>query len=114
MVRLEKNNNTTSNATFRIHFFENTPTVSNGDNGALLVNLAGYVGYVDLPTMVAASNGAYTVSDSAGASMFNGTTSDGLYGYASSTYIYALIEARAAYTPTSGGILTLTANVEKF
>lgn len=113
-VRLETSNTTTTNATFRIHFFESSPTVANGDNGALSINLADYVGYVDMPTLSAATNGKYGVRHSEEASAYMGGTASGLYGYASSTYIYALVEARAAYTPASAEVFYVTATVEKF
>lgn len=113
-VRLETDVTTTTNATFRVHFFESEPTVANGDNGVLSYNLADYVGYVDMPTMTATTNGKYAVRHSHEASAFQGGVASGLFGYASSTYLHALIEARAAYTPGSGENFVLTATVEKF
>lgn len=113
-VRLEKTNATITNATFRVHFFSSSPTVANGDNGALSYNLADYIGFVDLPTMTALTNGGNAVRQSGEASGFMAGTAGGLYGYASSTYIFALLEARASYTPTSGETFTLTATCEKF
>lgn len=113
-VRLEKDNTTATNSTFRVHFFESNPTVVNGDNGVLSYNLSNYIGFVDMPTMTATTSGCYGVRHSGEASSFQAGSASGLFGYASSTYVYAIIEARAAYTPASGETLTLTVTAEKF
>lgn len=114
MVRLEKTATSVTNATFRVHFFESNPTVANGDNGVFSINLSDYIGFVDLPTMTAATNGAYATRMSSEASGFQSGTASGLYGYASSTFIYALVEVRGAYTPASGEAFTLSVTCEKF
>ena len=113
-VRLEKSGTTVTNATFRVHLWESVPTVANGDNGVLSYNAANYVGYVDMPAMTATTNSGQAVRVSGEASSWNGGTASGLYGFANSTYIYALIEARAAYTPVNAETFTINLTVEKF
>lgn len=104
-VRLAKSTNVTTNAQFRLHFFEARPTLGVGDNGALgaltalaVDSLRYYAGYVDV-TINRAGNDA----------------ADGSVGVAvpvvgtgltvrpeSGTSIFCVIQALAAYTPASG------------
>lgn len=113
-ARLEKSGLTVTSATFRVHLWESIPTAANGDNGALSFNQANYVGYVDMPAMLATTNGGQAVRCAGEASSWNGGTASGLFGFANSTYIYALIEARATYTPASNETFTLSLTIEKF
>lgn len=112
--RLEKSGTTVTNATFRVHFWESRPTMANGDNGVISNNAANYIGYVDMPAMKATTNSGEAVRHSGEASSWMGGTASGLFGSASSTYIYAVIEARASYTPASGETFTVSLTVEKF
>ena len=79
---------------FRIHLFKTAPTVTNGDNGALIVNgvAAGALGFVDVTLSSVFNDGAkgYAVTD---------IVFDTPGGAAT---LFALIEARGAYTPASG------------
>lgn len=98
-VRLRKTSTSLTNASFRMHFYSASPTVSNGDGGAWLTNLAeNYVGSVDVTmdkafTDGAGGNGVPTVG-----SEINFTTD---------TY-FVVIEARASYTPASSETFTLS------
>lgn len=107
-VRLKKSNTSLTNASFRVHFYDSDPTaasgITNGDNGAWLTKIAGYLGSCDI-TMdkafsdAAAGQAAPAVGSEMSAKLASGTT------------LYALLEARAAYTPASAEVFTLVAEV---
>jgi hypothetical protein len=107
-VKLETSGTSTTNASFRVHFYSSDPSASsgiaNGDNGAWSTNKAGYLGAVDVTIDKAFADGA------AG----HGTPNTGseisfvVSGGATKQVLYGLIEARAAYTPTSGETITVT------
>jgi hypothetical protein len=98
-VRLLKSGTSVTNASFRVHFYRDTPTVTNGDNGAWLSTHSHYIGSVDVTVDKAFSDGAKG-------------TSAGYLGLivepSGSASIYCLLEARAAYTPTSAEVFTVT------
>jgi hypothetical protein len=105
-VRLRKTGTSLTNAAFRIHFFNAAPTgIVNGDNGAWLTAMAGYVGAADVTCDRAFSDGA----EGAGVPL---TFCPITYQLNGGTTLYALIEARGAYTPVSGE--TFTVLVENF
>jgi len=94
--RLEKTGTSVTSAIFRVHFYNELPTVTNGDNGVWLSTQAGYVGSVDITVDKAFSDGAEGIgAPSAGSALIFAPVSG-------TTTLYALIEARAAYTPVSG------------
>lgn len=100
-VRIYKTGTSAANASFRLHLYEASPTVTNGDNGAWLSNkFSGWLGNVDVTSMLAFSDGcAGTGSAVAGSELLvRATTSGPLYG---------LLEARAAYTPASAEAFTV-------
>jgi len=90
-------------ASFRLHLFRTAPvTVTNGDNGAFSVSgVADYIGAFDVTVDRAFTDGAAGF----GVPVVGGEMSVDL---ASGTAIYGLLEARAAYTPTSAGTFTVT------
>lgn len=93
-----------TNASFRVHLFSVAPTVANGDNGALsMTGVAGYIGKVDITMDQAFTDGAFGASDI--------TMGDLQFKLPSGTVLYALIEARAAYTPGNAEVFTLHAEV---
>lgn len=88
---------------FRVHLFKNSPTVTNGDNGVFAAAgiAAIALGRVDVTLDYVYSDGSkgFVATDivfDAGAATQN---------------IYALIEARGAYTPASGETFTLALEV---
>lgn len=93
-VRLTKSNASIVNAAFRIHLFRGAPTVTSGDNAALAIGnglAKGYLGAVDV-----------TVGQALGDGAFGRAASDIIFETVKpETKIYALIEARGAYTPAS-------------
>lgn len=103
-IRLSKSGTTPTNATFRVHIYEQSPTVANGDNGAWSTNKsANYLGNIDAALMLAFSDGCATFGSAAAGSEFVLKLSSG-----SGTTLYALLEARAAYTPASAETFMLT------
>lgn len=95
-VRVSKNNTNVSNATFRLHLYAASPTVSNGDNAAWLsTQAANYLGFIDCAAMLAFSDGGASFgSAAAGAEM--------RLKLPSGSTVYGLVEARAAYAPPAG------------
>jgi hypothetical protein len=92
---------------FRIHLFKTAPTVANGDNGAFSCNgvAAILLGYIDVTMDRIFTDGAKGIGVPAVGSeiMFQAG--------AGTTNIYALVEARGAYTPISGEVLTVALEV---
>ncbi len=101
-VRLSKSSNSLANVSFRVHLFKTAPTSSAGDNAAFAGAITGVgavaLGYVDITMDQQYSDGAK------GFASINAKAFDAAAG---SQNIYALIEARAAYTPASGETFTL-------
>src|SRR3954454_3106231 len=100
-ARLSKSNTTPTNATFRLHLYEASPTVANGDNGAWSTSgAAGYLGFIDIATLLAFTDGCANFGAAAsGAEMrLRLTSGSTLFGY---------LEARAAYTPAAQEVFTV-------
>lgn len=109
--RLHKSTSTTANGTFRIHFFNDSPTTAN-DNAAFALRYterAMYIGFMDV----------VSVSDAAGAGAVAtpaATTLPLFFKSAagSSGNIYAVVTATAAYSPGSAETFSLTCTVERW
>lgn len=100
-ARIYKNGVAVSNANFRLHLYQALPAVTNGDNGAWLSSgAANWLGNIDIPSMLAFSDGA-SGSGSAAAG------SELLIRMASGTVVYGLLVALAAYTPASAEVFTV-------
>ena len=100
-VRLAKSGTVSANASFRVHLYGASPTAANGDGGAWSTNQSGfYLGAIDVASMKAFTDGSSDVGAALAGSEF-------LLRLSSGTAIYALIEARAAYTPAAGEAFTL-------
>lgn len=101
-ARIRKSGAGVVNSLFRVHLYSALPTVSNGDNGAWLTNQAAtYLGAIDVSVDRAFTDGA------AG----NGTPIAGFEINTVADTVFALIEARAAYTPVSGETFTLSLEI---
>jgi len=102
-VRISKSGTTATNASFRLHLYQSTsPTVANGDNGAWSTDqAANYLGPVDVTSMFAFTDGCTGVGAATAGSEF-------LIRTASKGVVYGLLEARAAYTPASAEVFTVT------
>ena len=100
-ARLTKSGTSPTNANFRIHLYEASPVPQNGDNGAWSTDhAASWLGSIDVTSMLAFTDGCTgTGSATAGSEMFLRLASGS---------IFALIEAKAAYTPAANEVFTLT------
>ena len=101
-ARITKSGTSATNANFRIHFYETSPTPANGDNGAWSTDQAvHWLGNIDVTAMLAFTDGCTGIgSATAGSEMF--------IRMAAGKTLYALLEAKAAYTPVSGEVFTVT------
>ncbi|MDB5725476.1 MAG: hypothetical protein JWQ16_2230 [Novosphingobium sp.] len=104
-VLISKTNPVLTNAQFRVHLFLGAPVVSSGDNAA--INIAGVaatpIGTVDVTVDQAYGDGS--LGDAVAALVAD--LADGV------RQLFAVIEALAAYTPTSGETFTLTLETER-
>jgi hypothetical protein len=101
-ARIRKSGTSITNSQFRLHLYSASPTVTNGDNGTWLSdNAANYIGGFDVTIDKAFSDGASG----------NGLPTVGSEINFTSDTIYGLLEARAAYTPASAEVFTLTLEV---
>lgn len=104
-AKIRTGNTSITNASFRIHFYAVTETSSVGDNTAIVLpSVADYRGSIDVTLDKAFADGACgfgipAVGDSI------------VIDPASGTSLFALIEARAAYTPTSAQVFTVELEV---
>jgi hypothetical protein len=102
-VTLKKSGTAVTNATFVLHLFRDSPTVANGDNGAISVaNSANYAGKIAID---ASSTSPTVTGGSTGFSLSSSTNPvaadiDGI--------LYGLLEATAAYTPASAEVFTVS------
>lgn len=87
---------TVTAATFRLHLYRDSPTVANGDNGAISSSVSNYQGFIDIdgtaPAMTGGGRGwGQYVSNSLVGKMSIITDVDQL--------LFGLLEARGAYAP---------------
>lgn len=102
-ARLVKSNISPTLSAFRLHLYQKTMTVANGDNGAWSSSGAlDYLGFLAGPTVLQAfTDGcADAAPATAGAEI--------IARLGSGTTLFGLLEARAAYTPVSGEVFTVT------
>jgi hypothetical protein len=105
-AKIQKSTNSITNAAFRLHLFNTAPTyTSAGDNSAIstvvVASGKGYLGYVDIQSMMAFSDVAWgtgSVDNARG----------GICFVATAQIIYGLVEARGTYTPGSAEVFTIT------
>lgn len=101
-VKLAKSGTSTTNALFRIHFYAASPTIANGDNGAYSTSgVADYLGAFDITVDRAFTDGACGIGTPVSGFDMVRKVSGG-------QIIYALTEARGAYTPASSEVFTVT------
>lgn len=81
---------------FSLHLFGSSPTVANGDNGALSYNFSDKFADIDFATMVAATDVAWAIA----------TGLD--LNWNTQGYIYGLLEADGAYGPASAEVFSVT------
>lgn len=96
-ARVEKSDKSTTNAAFDLYLFDQSPTVTNGDNAAFAIAaLAGYLGKVSVT--VGQAGGTSGASGNADASAIS----------PGSARIYGLLVATAAYAPASAEVFTVS------
>ena len=100
-ARLTKSGTSPTNANFRIHLYDTLPTPANGDNAAWSTDQAAHwLGNIDVTSMLAFTDGcAGTGSATAGSEMFLALAGKS---------IWALLEAKAAYTPVANETFAVT------
>ena len=104
-AELLRSSTTVTDGQFRLHLYNNSPTVANGDNSAWSSTVSGYIGLIDIDgqtpafTDDAKASGVY-ISNSVFAPLFIRTNVD--------QKIYGLLEARDTYTPTANEVFTVT------
>lgn len=105
-VKLLKSSVGVTNAAFRVHFYRSAPTPANGDNAAWSTTESGWMGSFDVTIDKAFTDGAAGI----------GIPTTGTVAIAvnptSKLRLWALIEARGAYTPVSAETFTVQAEVE--
>jgi hypothetical protein len=105
-VRIYTSSTSITTATFRVHFYTAPPaTITNGDGGAWSTSgVASYLGYADVTLTEAFTDGVFGSAQVAVlpaiAQRILGATPN----------LYALLEARSAYTPTSAEVITVIAD----
>lgn len=102
-VRIKKSGTSITNASFRLHIYETAAiTCANGDNGTWSTNnMINYVGSVDITLDKAFTDGAQGV----------GVASVGAEVNYDVGTCFGLLEARAAYTPSSAEVFTVELEV---
>lgn len=105
-AQIQKTSNVITSAAFRLHLFNTAPTyTSAGDNSAIatvvVASAKGYLGYVDITTMIG-------FSDVAWGSGAPDNARGSIPYVATAQIIYGLLEARGAYTPTSAEVFTIS------
>lgn len=103
-ARLITSSTSTTNASFRVHLYTSAPTATNGDNGAWLTTRSGRFCTLDVTVDAVFSDGAQGTGTPVAGSTCTFTLASG-------STIRGLIEARAAYTPTSAGTFTVELEV---
>lgn len=101
-ARFVKSNTSPTLSAFRLHLYETSPTVANGDNSAWSTDQAAhYLGNIDGPTVL------FAFSD--GCSLFGAATagSEMILKLSAGATIFGVLEARAAYTPASAEVFTI-------
>jgi hypothetical protein len=106
-VRIEKTSTTLTNASFRLHLFESSPTPTVGDNGVFNSsgtlasnNVLTYAGTFPVTMVWAGSDGAMGIGTPT-------TGSGATISPTTGTTIYGFIEVTAAYTPASAEVFTV-------
>ena len=100
-VRIYSTDTSITNAQYRVHFYKIPPTPANGDNAAFSTNnVANYIGACDVTLDQVFTDGSFGI----------GTPNKGtdVSFIVATENIYALIEARAAKTPDSAEVITVT------
>lgn len=108
-ARIKKSGTGVPNASFRLHLYKTDPALStgitNGDNGVWLTKESTYLGAMDVTVDRVFSDAAKGIGVPVAGTEINFDCAAG------SQTIYALMEARGAYTPVSGETFTVALEV---
>lgn len=108
-ARIQKSDESdVANATFTLHLFGSSPTVANGDNGAISHSLSDKFGSISFAIMTAATDEGYSIANGG-----DSILPDGLHWYTANGRIYGLIQAEAAYSPASAEVFAVTLLYER-
>lgn len=100
-VRIKTSSTNVTNAAFRVHLYGATVTAANGDNAAWSTSgAANYFGSVDVTVDKAFTDGAFG-------------SATGEINCSTAGTIFALVEARGAYTPTSAGTFEVALEMDR-
>ena len=106
-ARISKTDETdVANTQMTLHFYTDSPTCANGDNGAWSTDLAGYVGSHASGAVMTAFTDEAAIKKDFGATPITAHLD-------ADSKLYALLEADAAYTPASAEVFTVRLWVEK-
>ena len=112
--RMTLSSKSITNTSFRLHLYTVSPTVTNGDGGAFLSTMANEI--CTLTSQVSTSD-PYNWQAGSDVSIGYGTPSQGsecnFVAAGGTTTLYGLVEARAAYTPASGEVITVIPEVHQ-
>lgn len=97
-VNLKKSATSVTSASFRLHLYTSSPTVTNGDNSAWVSTHSGYIGSMDVTVDKAFS----ATSGGIGVPLIGAE----INVYPTTNTLYGLLEARATYTPASAEVFT--------
>lgn len=106
-LRLKTTDTGFAGQTVRAHLYQDSPTVTNGDNGAWLSIASGYLGYADIALDRVFSDSIMGLGVPAVGGEFNFAPHSGTEN------IFALLESRAVATPQSASTWTLTAEAHQ-
>jgi hypothetical protein len=113
-VRLRKSTASVTNAQFRVHLFQATPTfVTNGDNSAIATVVA-----TGAANWLGSYNGTFVAAIADGAIVNCLPTENAAaqrlpFLMASGSTVYGIVEALAAYTPGNAEVFTVQLLVER-
>lgn len=103
-VGIKLSSSTNTNAKFNLHLYNLSPTVTNGDNGVWLSTQSGYQGFIAVDcTGQAFSDNSFGIGTyiNTAVEVPNVIVAD------TNFFIYGLLQATAAYTPTSAEVFTV-------
>jgi hypothetical protein len=100
-VRIRKTGTGVTNCTIRVHLFNVLPTVSSGDNAAMVIatGAAAYLGSIDVVV-------GQTFTDGAAGQLAADILAFG-------NTLYGLLEARGAYTPANAEAFTVSLELDQ-
>lgn len=110
-AQIDRSNAAVANASFRLHLYKDSPTCTNGDNGAWLTTRSGYINFIDI---VGTSPTFSDTSSASGVWVNNSVFAPLMVVSDVDQIVYGLLEARAAYTPASAETFVVTLTGEAY